>query len=47
MLTKISKLLVLAAFTSSVTATSVLYDGRIPLNYTQADLDNSVDPFLT
>ena len=28
-------------------ATPIIYDGRTPLNYTQFDLDKSVDPYLT
>ncbi len=28
-------------------ATPIIYDGRAPFNYTAADLDNSVDPYLT
>lgn len=28
-------------------ATPIIYDGRAPLNYTQFDLDKSVDPYLT
>lgn len=40
-------MLVLAAVSLRVAATPVLFDGRIPHNYTQANLDNSQDPFLT
>ncbi|KAJ3572957.1 hypothetical protein NP233_g2740 [Leucocoprinus birnbaumii] len=47
MLARISKLLVLAAASLRIAATPVLFDGRLPLSYTQADLDNSVEPFLT
>jgi len=28
-------------------ATPIIYDGRAPLNYTQSDLDKSIDPYLT
>lgn len=47
MLAGVSKLLVLAAVSLKVAATPVLYDGRVPFNYTTADLDGSKDPFLT
>lgn len=28
-------------------ATPIIYDGRAPFDYTAADFDNSVDPYLT
>jgi hypothetical protein len=34
-------------FVAGVLGTSLIYDGRAPLNYTQANLDGSVDPYLT
>ena len=34
-------------FIAGVLATPLIYDGRAPLNYTQANLDGSVDPYLT
>ena len=34
-------------FIAGVLGTPLLYDGRAPLNYTQANLDGSVDPYLT
>jgi hypothetical protein len=47
MLARIPQLLVLAAAALKVVATPVLYDGRVSLDYTQAELDGSQDPFLT
>lgn len=34
-------------FIAGVLGTPLIYDGRAPLNYTQANLDGSVDPYLT
>ena len=34
-------------FFAGVLGTPLIYDGRAPLNYTQANLDASVDPYLT
>ncbi|KAF9450554.1 glycoside hydrolase family 131 protein [Macrolepiota fuliginosa MF-IS2] len=47
MLACISKVSVLAALCLGVAATPVLYNGRVPLKYTAADLDASQNPFLT
>ncbi|KXN82853.1 hypothetical protein AN958_02127 [Leucoagaricus sp. SymC.cos] len=47
MLAKVSKFFVLAAVSLKVAATPLLWDGRVALNYTQADLDASQNPFLT
>ncbi|KAF8158448.1 hypothetical protein B0H34DRAFT_797835 [Crassisporium funariophilum] len=40
-------LLCLLTLIAGACAASVIYDGRAPLNYTQANLDGSVDPYLT
>jgi len=32
---------------AGVLSTPLIYDGRAPLNYTQANFDESVDPYLT
>lgn len=45
MLTR-SFLVVLASVTA-VLSTPIVYDGRAPDDYTAADLDGSVDPYLT
>ncbi|KAI0671185.1 hypothetical protein C8Q78DRAFT_843947 [Trametes maxima] len=42
-----SSLAILAGWFASVFATSVIWDGRAPLNLTDADLDTSTGPFLT
>ncbi|KAF8817078.1 hypothetical protein BYT27DRAFT_7075551 [Phlegmacium glaucopus] len=34
-------------FVEAALAIQIIYDGRVPLDYTQVDLDNSVDPYLT
>ena len=34
-------------FVGAGLATPIIYDGRAPLNYSQFDLDKSVDPYLT
>jgi dTDP-4-dehydrorhamnose reductase len=28
-------------------ATPLIFDGRAPFNYTETDLNNSIDPYLT
>jgi hypothetical protein len=33
--------------TPVITGSPVIYNGFAPLNYTEADLDGSVDPYLT
>lgn len=37
----------LVLFVGAALATPIIYDGRAPLNYSQFDLDKSVDPYLT
>ena len=40
-------LYVLVLLVGTALATPIIYDGRAPLNYSQSDLDKSVDPYLT
>ena len=35
------------AYVVGALGTPLIYNGLAPLNYTQADLDKSVDPYLT
>ena len=42
-----SSMYALVLFVGAALATPIIYDGRAPLNYSQFDLDKSVDPYLT